>query len=127
MTEAMALICSIVEPGGVDEAVLADVTERASKLIRENGDPPVEWNAKQSIFCPMEQVYGKKADTLRKSATRAAHKVWDVLEEDQEQMRRVIGRRPVIRPYPQEIVLYLAYYLKFRRPYFEFTLEQLNR
>ena len=127
MTEAKALICSIVGPGKGAEAVLAAVVERAAGLIAEDGDLPVEWNAEQNIFRPMEKKKKKKAGTLRKAASRAANKVCDALEQNREQMLRIIGTNPITRPYPQEIILYLAYYVKFRRPYFEFTLEQLNR
>lgn len=127
MTEAKALICSIVGPGKGAEAVLAAVVERAAGLITEDGDLPVEWNAEQTIFRPMEQESGKKAGTLRKAASRAANKVCDALEQNKKQMLRIIGTAPITRPYPQEIILYLAYYVKFRRPYFEFTLERLKR
>ena len=127
MTRAEALIGSIIGPGKAAEAVLAEVTERAAGLIEEDGTIFDEWKTKRNMFQVMSQESGKKPETLRKAAERAAYKVWSVLESREDEMRRIIGRKPAIRPYPQEIVLYLAYYLKFQKPYFEYTLEQLKR
>ena len=119
MLAANSVICTVVGPGRKSDAVLAMAVERLAEKLPEEGCPPPEITLRKDIFPQIAEERGRNPLSLERSAARAAHRFYDMLEKDPALMKTIVGERPPIAPMPYEIMMYLAYYVRFGCSYYE--------
>ena len=119
MLAANSVICTVVGPGRKSDAVLAMAVERLAEKLPEEGCPPPEITLRKDIFPQIAEERGRNPLSLERSAARAAHRFYDMLEKDPALMKTIVGERPPIAPVPYEIMMYLAYYVRFGCSYYE--------
>lgn len=117
MLAANSVICTVVGPGRKSDAVLATAVECLAEKLPEEGCPPPEIVLRKDIFPQIAN--GRNPLSLERSAACAAHRFYDMLEKDPALMKTIVGERPPFSPVPYEIMMYLAYYVRFGCPYYE--------
>ena len=123
MTESEALIRSILGAVRSDIRPLACAVDVAREILFVKRIPMDEILVTKDIYPAAAKRLSKKPGAVTRSIERLANLCWDELA-DRKLMSRYIGERLSDIHAPRDVIIYLAFYLQFNRPFFEVVAEQ---
>ena len=78
------------------------------------------------IYPEVARILGKPNEKgVAKAVERLALKCWDALEDDEDLMELVMGKRMRQRPSPRAILFYLAFFVYHKEGYYKAEREDL--
>ncbi|MCI5956375.1 MAG: sporulation initiation factor Spo0A C-terminal domain-containing protein [Clostridiales bacterium] len=118
MKTAESMLRFILGPTRSSILSLALAVERTAYLCfvenRSMDDIVVTKDIYAFVAAQMEKTPGNASRAIE----RLANLCWDALCADDELIRRFIGKSLLYKPTPAEMLFYLAYVLRFDKPYY---------
>ena len=116
------LIHSIVPFVRSDLRALSESVAVTANILFVEGLPLDELKITKHVFPAVAKTLDKKVSAVCRAAERLANEVWEHMDDDMQ--KTIIGRVvPDIRS-TSDLIVYLAYYVYWDKPYFEVIKEQ---
>lgn len=97
--------------------------ELTIQLLYIDQDAIGDLHVTRDVYPVVASMLGKNAQSVSKAVERLAVYCWNAL--DDELMMRIIGKQLHDRPTPREMLLYLAYYIYHKKPYYASGISEL--
>ncbi len=118
MTESEALIRSIVGAVRHDIRPLACAIDVVRKILFVDKIPMDDIFVTKDVYRKVAKILSKKPSSVERSNERLANLCWDEIVAN-GLVPKYIGKHLTHIHEPRDVIIYLAFYLEFKRPFFE--------
>lgn len=118
MTESEALIRSIVGAIRHDIRPLACAIDVVRKILFVDKIPMDDILVTKDVYRKVAKIILKKPAAVERSIERLANLCWDKMVAN-DLVPKYIGKHLTYIHEPRDVIIYLAFYLEFKRPFFE--------
>jgi len=118
MTESEALIRSIVGAVRHDVRPLACAIDVVRKILFVEKIPMDDIFVTKDVYRKVAKILSKKPTAVERSIERLANICWDEMVAG-NLVPKYIGKLLSYIHEPRDVIIYLAFYLEFKHPFFE--------
>ena len=125
MTESEALIRAVVGAVRHNIRPLACAVDIVHKLLFAAGIPMDDIFVTKDVYRKVAKILSKKPAAVERSIERLANLCWDEMVANNT-VSKYIGKHLTYIHAPRDMIIYLAFYLEFKRPFFEVIEKQAS-
>ncbi len=126
MTTSEGLVRYLLGPIRSDIRPLAVSIDQTIELLYVRQVAQHDIHVTTDIYPAAAKILHKQNDkSFAKAVERLAAKCWDALEDDDDLMELVIGKRVHQRPSPRAILFYLAFFVYHKEGFYKAEREDL--
>jgi len=123
MTESEALIRAVVGAVRHNIRPLACAVDVVHKLLFVEKIPMDDLYVTKNVYRKVAKLLSKKPAAVERSIERLANLCWDEMVANNS-VSKYIGKHLTYIHAPRDMLIYLAFYLEFKRPFFDILEEQ---